>query len=681
MTSAANDVRDGLLPHGQLADRALAPRSTRLWSGLARRAERRQPARGADAFGEWLWGLGARCRRRRPRYPRASDILARARALSSSSNAALDERIAAARESVVLGRGSRAAIDEAFAVAHEVVRREIGLDLHPEQVLAALAMADGCCAELATGEGKTVTAILAAAVLGWSGRGVHVITVNDYLARRDAETTGAAYRRLGLSVGVVQETSATPARWAAYARDITYASDKQVLFDYLRDRLASPLAPRIAGQILDDLSGDERARWSRRVVQRGLHAAIVDEADSVLIDDAVTPAIISGPMVARRSGAGEHLTLACRLAASLTQGDDYLVDRRAARVTLTQPGRDALARRSQELPPFWSGPRRREELVVQALTARELYRRGDEYIVKDGAVHIVDRSTGRVLPGRQWQLGLHQAVEAKEGLDITDETQTTARESYQQFFQRYEHLCGMTGTAREAAAELWRWYRLPVVRVPTHRPVIRTLARDRVYNSERDKLLAVAQRVEALHRSGRPVLCGTRSVEASERLAAMVRERGIACDVLNALHEDDEAAIIERAGRAGAVTVATNMAGRGTDIRLDPAARAAGGLAVIATERHDEARVDRQLFGRAGRQGDPGSAEAFVSLEDELIERHGFGPLARLVRVIPPGPRGVAAALLWRVAQRHAGRRWATARATVAQGEAWYGQALHQISR
>jgi preprotein translocase subunit SecA len=333
------------------------------------------------------------------------------------------------------------------------------------------------------------------------------------------------------------------------------------------------------------------------------------------------------------------------------------------------------------LPPFWSGPRRREEIVVVALTAKELYLKGDDYIVKDGQVVIVDRSTGRILPGRQWQMGIHQAVEAKEHVDTTSERRTTSRVSYQQFFQRYERLSGMTGTAMEVADELWTAYRLPVVRIPTHRPVIRTRAPDRYFETESQKFEAVADRVAELHRTGRPVLVGTRSVLSSERLGAMLSERGIQCNILNATREAEEAEIVARAGQRGAVTVATNMAGRGTDIKLGEGVCELGGLLVIATERHDESRVDRQLFGRAGRQGDPGAAEAFASLDDQLIANYGFGLLVGFVRRLVGPARTRLAGLLWKQAQWAAGKRHKTARAQVAAAESWMDAAFHHRSR
>jgi len=665
---------------------ATAP-SDRLWPMLSSPARRRQPAKGFDVLGESATGWWARSRARRLDWRRAASIVAEAGRLRNYSDAALDDHIREVRVAAVVGRQDRAVVDRAFAVGYEAIRREIGLTLHAEQVLGALALAAGCCAELATGEGKTVTAILPAALDGWTGRGVHVVTVNDYLARRDAQTTSPAYRRLGLSVGVIQDSSKPDARRQAYSADITYAADKQVIFDHLKDRLAAPLMPRLSGLLLDEVcdgggSGSAAGgEWADRVVQRGLYAAIVDEADSVLIDDAVTPAIISGPAGVASAAGQEHLVIASEVARQMTSPADYEVDARQRRVGLTEAGRARLADLAARLPAFWAGARRREELMVQALSAKELYLRGQQYIVRDGKVLIVDRSTGRVLPGRQWQLGLHQAVEAKEGLALSVENATMARSSYQAFFQRYRRLSGMTGTAREVAGELWAWYRLPVTPVPTHRPVVRTRAPDRVFNTEDEKLTAAAETVLESHRAGRPVLVGTWSIVTSERMAHLLRGRGVPCQVLNATREAEEAQIIERAGLPGAVTVATNMAGRGTDIQLTPESRSAGGLLVVSTERHDEARVDRQLAGRSGRQGDPGAVERFVSLEDHLISQHGPRPLAAMVRNTSGVVRRGVAGILWAFCQRSASRRWAILRSEVSKADAWFEMALHQVSK
>jgi preprotein translocase subunit SecA len=659
-----------------------APTRMSLWPAVGAGFERRQPAKGMDIVGERVWGWWRRQRAKRLDWVRARAIMHSAREMERLSEAALDEQIGVVRAQAVVERGLPMAVDRAFAVGYEVIRRELGLSLHPEQVIGALALSEGCCAELATGEGKTVTAILPAAIDGWLGRGVHVITVNDYLARRDAATTSPAFKRLGISVGVLQDSSKPLERREAYLCDVTYAADKQIVFDHLRDRLCAPLQPRLAGLLLDQLCGATDGDWGRLVVQRGLYSAIVDEADSVLIDDAITPAIIASP---GKEGEGEaHIRIATLLAQRFTKGVDYRNDVTRRRVELTDAGRAKLAEVVETdgtLPAFWSGPRRREELMSLALGARDFYVRGEDYIVRDGEVMIVDRSTGRILPGRQWQLGLHQAVQAKEGVKLTPENQVAARTSYQGFFQRYARLAGMTGTAREVAHEMYEWYRMPVVAIPTHRKVRRTRAADRVHETEGEKLEAVVERVESVQATGRPILVGTWSVTASEKVAAMLTARGVPCQLLNAMQETREAGIVEDAGELGRVTVATNMAGRGTDIRLTDATRALGGLLVIATERHDEARVDRQLAGRAGRQGDPGRVEFFVSFEDRLIRQHAPGWMLRLVRRLPPALDLAGKAALWWFCQRAAEAQWVATRAQAARAEAWMDKAMHSVTR
>ncbi|MEM9064010.1 MAG: hypothetical protein AAGB51_00805 [Planctomycetota bacterium] len=653
-------------------------RSGRLWADLAKPQERTLALRGADVFGSTVVGIGARFRRARTERGRAKSILTEARTLSDHSSAAFAERVSEAQSLVLLDRSSRAAVDAAYACAVEAVRRTLGFELHTVQVMAALAMAKGCCCELATGEGKTAAAILPAALDGMVGRGVHVITVNDYLAGRDAEITGPAYRLLGLRVGFVTETSSTEARREAYSADITYAAEKQLIFDYLRDRLLTPVNPRMASALLDEVAGYDRrvrgaetergdAKWAQTVTQRGLHAAVIDEADSVLIDQAGTPAII-GRDAPEELGeaAAERYRTSDAIAASLTRGVHYKLDEGQRFVALTDAGRHVLDERSVELPPFWSGPRRREELVKLSLMARETFERDDDYVVRDGAVELVDRQTGRVLTGRQWQQGLHQAVEAKEGVTITAGRQTMSRIGYAAFFARYRRLCGMSGTCWETRHELWRMYRLPVARVPTHKRVRRRHAGDRVFTSETQKFEAVANRTAKLSGVGRPVLIGTRSVAASERLGKLLDERGVGCKILNAYREAEEAEIIAAAGEEHAVTVATNMAGRGTDIKLTKKAKKLGGLVVVATERHNERRVDRQLFGRAGRQGDPGRAEMFVSLDDELV-RGAMPTTGRLaLRLTPPPFRSLLGRLLLPVSQRIA-----SGRAAVHRLESW----------
>ncbi len=663
-----------------------------LWPALARPALRQAPPKDIDALGHRLRGAIIRRRLSKLDHARAERIVSAAKALANHSAGAFEQHVEETRTRVVLERRSVDAIDQAFAAGFEAIRRTLGFSLHPVQVLAGLVMSQGACAELATGEGKTITAILPAAVDAWMGKGVHVITVNDYLAQRDAGITAPAYALLGLRVGFVVDASTPPERRAAYACDLTYAADKQLIFDHLRDRLFAPVNPRTSRLIMDALAptkkpaGPDTASpdWPSMIVQRGHYSAIVDEADSVLIDEAVTPAIISQTSEnAAEANTPEVYARARDVARSLEPEKHFHADFRMRQIRITPAGKDRLAEiaRDPTLPEAFRSVRKREELLNQALTAEHLYTNGDDYIVADDKVAIVDRSTGRVLDGRQWQMGLHQAIEAKENVKLTPERRTSTRSSYQNFFRRYARLSGMTGTGWEVRHELFRYYKLPVVRVPTHRPVIRVHEPDRIFTDADAKFRAVADRVAQLHAKGQPILVGTRSVADSERLGALLSERGLNCAVLNATREAEEAAIIEKAGQAGAITVATNMAGRGTDIRLDEQSRGAGGLAVIATERHAESRVDRQLFGRAGRQGDPGLAQAFVAYDDDLIRRSAPAWLTRLGRASLASGRVLPSRWLWRVTQIISGKHSAMLRSETFKAEAWLDMALHHQVR
>ncbi len=660
----------------------VAPRAdeTRLWPWLSHPVRRDPPPKGIDAVGERVRGMVARWHAARGLRERAERALDGAASLRNHSDAAFLALVEERRANVLQSRCSPDSSDLAASMIAEAIRRQLGLTLHLEQMMGGIAMTDGIVIEMATGEGKTVTGIIPTAILAWPGLGMHVATVNDYLARRDAEITGPVYRMLGLGVGTIQEGSEEQERRDAYACPITYVADKQLLFDYLRDRLKSPTAPRMVGHLLELIDGGQLPSWSKRVVQRGHHACLVDEADSILIDEAITPAVIASESQDVRASRQDVYKIALKLSAELSEGEHFAVDRGLRRVVMKPAGRSRLDQVASGLPEFWRGPRRREELVVQALTARELFKLDDDYVVSDGKVQIVDASTGRILPGRQWQLGLHQAVEAKEGLDATEPRKTSSRISYQSYFRRYTRLSGMSGTMWEVRHEVWRAYHRPVVRIPTHKPIARKHLQDRIYRNEATKLEAVVEHVARLRERGQPVLVGTRAVATSERLAAMLAERMIECRVLNAIRESDEAKIIAAAGVAGAVTVSTNMAGRGTDIQIDCSARRAGGLAVIATERHDERRVDRQLFGRAGRQGDPGSAQAFVCLEDQLVRRYGLRVLAWVASVWPSvGP--LAGRVLWWQAQGTAGRRAVTVRSELAKSEAMMEMSLKGQSR
>jgi preprotein translocase subunit SecA len=476
-----------------------------------------------------------------------------------------------------------------------------------------------------TGEGKTLTATLPACTAALAGMPVHIVTVNDYLAARDAEAMGPVYRALGLTVGVVKQGMDPDARRIAYGCDVTYCTNKELVFDYLKDRLVVGQMPSRTHLHLERLHDPETPQ---RLLLRGLHFAIVDEADSVLVDEARTPLII-----AQRSDEAMERTVyeqALELASRLTEGEDFVADQAERSVRFTPRGEAKVADLAQPFGGLWLGRLRREAFVQQALTARHLFHREQHYLVHEDTVRIIDEYTGRVMPDRSWERGLHQMIEVKEGCPLGQRQDTLARISYQRFFRRYLRLAGMTGTAREVAGELWSVYRLGVVRIPTNRPTRRRRLSDQIHAAAEEKWQAVVRVIAEARQRGQSVLVGTRTVAASEHLSCLLTQHGLSHRVLNARQDGEEAAIIAEAGEPGRLTVATNMAGRGTDVRLGRGVAEVGGLHVIATERHDASRIDRQLFGRCGRQGDPGTCQAILSLEDELIMAQ-TGPFLRWV--------------------------------------------------
>ena len=550
-----------------------------------------------------------------------------------------------------------------FAIVREAAQRTLGQRHFDVQLLGGWVLLTGRVAEMDTGEGKTLTATLPACTAALAGLPVHVVTVNDYLAARDAEAMGPVYQALGLTVGVIKQGMDADARRAAYGCDVTYCTNKELVFDYLKDRLVVGQMPSQTHLRLERLHDPGTAR---RLLLRGLHYAIVDEADSVLVDEARTPLII-----AQRSNETMERAVyeqALDLAGRLIKGEDFLVDQAEHTVRLTARGEASVARLAQPLGSVWKGRRRREAFVHQALLARHLFHREQHYLVQEETVRIIDEYTGRVMPDRAWERGLHQMIEVKEGCPLGQRQETLARISYQRFFRRYIRLAGMTGTAREVAAELWSVYRLGVVRIPTNRPAQRTRIPDQIHVTADAKWQAVVRAIADAGQSGRSVLVGTRTVAASDHLSRLLTQQGLTHRVLNARQDGEEAAIIAEAGRPGCMTVATNMAGRGTDIRLEKGVADAGGLHVIATERHDARRIDRQLYGRCGRQGDRGTYQAILSLEDELI-RAQAGPLlrwiSRSVCALSRGTRAWAGGALFWWAQRRAERTHAHMRMAV----------------
>ncbi len=506
-------------------------------------------------------------------------------------------------------------VAQAFALVREFGGRKLGMRHFDVQIIGGWVLLNGMVAEMETGEGKTLTATLPACTAALAGIPVHIITVNDYLASRDAKWMMPIYEAFGLRVGVVIHGMSIEDRRNAYRCDVTYCTNKEVVFDYLKDRLLLGQRPGEIQMRLEQLYGD-KSRLDQLLL-RGLPFAIVDEADSVLIDEARTPLIISGHV--DNTFEKQVYQQALKLSEQLESDEDYTIDVSKRTLELTEHGKIHLKELAQPLGGLWAGKHRREELVRQALTAKHLFSRDRDYIVRDHKVQIVDEYTGRVMADRSWERGLHQLIEAKEGCDITIQNETLARISYQRFFRRYHHLAGMTGTAREVANELWSVYRLKVVSIPTCKPLVRQAYPIRIYRKAEEKWYEVVKRIAQLHKQGRPVLVGTRSVAASDYLSKLLTEAGLPHRVLNARQDKEEAEIIAQAGQKAQVTVATNMAGRGTDIVLGPGVKELGGLHVLATELHDARRIDRQLFGRCGRQGDAGSFEAIVSLEDNLF--------------------------------------------------------------
>lgn len=517
---------------------------------------------------------------------------------------------------------------KSFSLIREMSVRTLGMRHYASQLTGGLVMLQGKVAEMETGEGKTLTATLSAATAALAGIPVHVISVNDYLTARDAETIGPLYRALGLRVAHIVHGQSPSERRQAYLADITYATNKELVFDYLRDCLT--LGNRLEPLLLQNEYLHSHHQRSKSLLLRGLHFAIIDEADSILIDEARTPLIISGS-----EGGDEEKQFfqqALDLAGSLEKGVDYLLDAAQRQVRLTNHGRKQIETAAAQLGPLWSGLVRRESTVHQALTAIHFFHPDEQYLVKEGKVQIIDEFTGRIMEDRSWEQGLHQLIELKEGCELTQRRETLAKISYQRFFRRYLQLSGMTGTAKEVAVELWSVYNLTTIKVPTHKPVIRKFLADKILWTQDEKWQSVVDAIKQMNSIGRPVLVGTRSVAASEHLSSLVQQEGLSHQVLNAKQDSEEARIVSKAGLCKMITIATNMAGRGTDIVLGDGVAEIGGLHVIATERHEAGRIDRQLAGRCGRQGDPGSCQAILSLEDPILEGRFNGIAAKLLK-------------------------------------------------
>ncbi|MFV0421176.1 preprotein translocase subunit SecA [Oleidesulfovibrio sp.] len=526
--------------------------------------------------------------------------------ISQMSDEALAARMAELRTEVAAGTSLDSILPEVFAMVREAGKRALGMRHYDVQMVGGIALHSGKIAEMRTGEGKTLVATLPAVLNALTGKGVHLITVNDYLARRDAEWMGKLYNFLGLSVGVIVHGLTDEQRREAYAADITYGTNNEFGFDYLRDNMKF---------------------YKEQLVQRPHHFAIVDEVDSILIDEARTPLIISGPSD-ESTGMYRRVN---DIIPRLKRDTHFTVDEKARAAALTDEGVQE-AEKLLGLENLYDPQNITfQHHILQALKAHSIFQRDVDYIVKDDQVVIVDEFTGRLMPGRRFSDGLHQALEAKEGVKVEAENQTLASITFQNYFRMYDKLSGMTGTADTEAVEFQQIYELEVVNIPTNKPMVRKDQPDSIYRTRAEKFNAIVEEIARLHKKGQPVLVGTISIETSELIAGMLKKKGVPHNVLNAKQHEKEAEIVAEAGQLGKVTIATNMAGRGTDIVLGEGVPEAGGLCILGTERHESRRIDNQLRGRAGRQGDPGESRFFLSLEDDLLRLFGSERISGLM--------------------------------------------------
>ncbi len=635
-----------------------------LWSIFEARRVKAPELKGVDSF---VNGVVGWVRNRRPVLARLTAAADRIEAMEPGVHdlgaTRFREEVQSVRELARLGRLEGERLEYAAALAREGALRAVGMRPFKVQVMGALAMYEGAIAEMATGEGKTLTASLAASLMAWSGRTVHIITVNDYLVARDAQEMSPIYAALGLRAGHVVHESSSGDRYEHYRRNVVYVTSKELVADFLRDQIVlGTLRTSTQTAVGMMLTPGHKAK----LLLPGLYRVLVDEADSLLIDEGVTPLIISDSPDTEPNR--ELYDAADQLARCLVENRDFTIDWTTRQVDLTPRGQDQLDMMVGE-SGFWRGRRRREELVTQSLTAHHCYIKGEQYLVTDdGKVVIVDEFTGRTMADRSWRHGLHQAVEVKEDVPVTADKENIARISFQRYFRQYPSMGGMTGTAWESSPELWQIYQRPVVRIPTNKPCIRKVHPTMMFETMDQKWEAVVKRVCELHDLNVPVLIGTRSVTSSEEISARLTAAGRAHRVLNARQDQEEATIVAEAGQVGRITVATNMAGRGTDIKLASGVSELGGLHVISTEPNTAARVDRQLAGRAARQGDPGSYQLFSSIEDDLFVRHA--------RHLRRAWRTLGADKLIRIAQARADRQARFNRKQVLKNDDWMDQTL-----
>ncbi|MBT5705787.1 prepilin peptidase [Verrucomicrobia bacterium] len=605
----------------------------------------------------------------------AAQIDAHASQITELTDEELDQRLIEKR-TLFRRRAKPGDEIEALALVREIAARSLGLRPFTVQLAGALALYRGYLAEMATGEGKTLTAGLAAVLLGWTGKPCHVVTVNDYLVERDADWLKPLYDRCHIRVGTVTGKMTESDRRAGHECDVTYTTSKELLADLLRDQMKREFGNSRSRRLLRKVIGTRAARTPKEVL-RGIHTAIVDEADSVLVDEAVTPLIISSSKP--NESLKQAILRADSLCDALESPKHYSINKVYSEIEFSAEGHAKIASMTTEWKGIWRSPSRREELVRQGIVAREFFHRDKQYLVENRKIVIIDEFTGRPMPQRSWRQGLHQAIEAKEGLSPSDPTETVARMSFQRFFRCFEKLAGMTGTGRESANEFWQIYQLPVVSLPPNRPCIREEWPQIVAKTEDQKWSLLMQEIRQVHGEGRPILIGTRNVFASEKIARLLEAENLEYQLLNASRLSEEAGIVADAGRVGRITVATNMAGRGTDIRLDAEGTSFGGLHVIGTEFHETERVDRQLFGRCARQGDPGSARMFSSLEDDIVAKsngkEGQSRSLKLTRELLPSRWA------FRFAQWRSERRSYTQRLSVLRSDRWLEESLSFTER
>lgn len=568
--------------------------------------------------------------------PKVDKILSLQETMATMSDEDLKAQTGKFKERLSQGESLDDLLPEAYATVREAAKRVLGMEHFPVQLIGGVVLHQGRIAEMKTGEGKTLVSTCPAYLNALTGEGVHIVTVNDYLAKRDSDWMGQVHRFLGLTVGTVLNEMSTEERQAAYACDITYVTNNELGFDYLRDNMAI---------------------YKNQQVLRGLTYCIIDEVDSVLIDEARTPLIISGQsgkstklyelcdILARQLERGEESAEFSKINAILgeeiEESGDFIVNEKEKTVNLTQQGVEKVEKYFHINNLADAENLEIQHNIILALRANNLMQRDVDYVVKDDEVLIVDEFTGRIMNGRRYSDGLHQAIEAKEHVKVKRESRTLATITFQNFFNKFKKKAGMTGTAQTEEKEFRNIYSMDVIQIPPNKPVQRADLDDAVYKSKKEKFEAVVDEIEAIHETGAPVLVGTIAIETSELLSGMLKRRGIKHNVLNAKFHEQEAAIIAEAGVHGAVTIATNMAGRGTDIKLDEEARAAGGLHIVGTERHESRRIDNQLRGRAGRQGDPGQSQFFISLEDDLMRLFGSERLMGMFEAlgVPDGER------------------------------------------